>query len=229
MQDINNTLPRRIRSFIRRQGRLTAGQQFALDNYWQLYGLEPDNSVNFTEVFGREAPLCLEIGFGNGESLANMAAANPDIDYIGIEVHRPGVGHLMLQLSALQLTNVRIYCYDAIEVLERHIPDQCLAALYLFFPDPWPKKKHFKRRIVRPEFVRLVAKKLKTGAYIHAATDWQPYAQSMLGVLSAEAALVNLGDTSGYCPRPAYRLLTKFEQRGLRLGHGVWDLIFKRL
>ena len=219
----------KIRSFMRRQGRLTTGQQMALDNYWAIYGLDPRTDVDFSEVFGRDAPLCVEIGFGNGESLAKMAAANPDINYIGIEVHRPGVGHLMLKLAQQGINNVRIYCCDAIEIMEQRIADHSLTGVHLFFPDPWPKKKHHKRRIVRPSFVDLLVRKLKVGGYFHAATDWQQYAEQMLTELVWESGMRNTSNTGGYCERPDYRPLTKFEQRGLRLGHGVWDLIFTKI
>ena len=228
MTDLAQTLPQRIRSFIRRQGRLTPGQEVALDQYWPQYGLEPEVDYDFSKVFGRQEPLIVEIGFGNGDSLAKMAAANPDHDYIGIEVHKPGVGHLLILLHEQALTNVRVYCHDAIEILEQKIPDHSLAGLHLFFPDPWHKKKHHKRRIVRPSFVDLLNKKLQVGGYFHAATDWQHYAESMLEVLSASQGLINTSLTQDYCERPDYRPLTKFEQRGLRLGHGVWDLIFSK-
>ncbi|MDD5274834.1 MAG: tRNA (guanosine(46)-N7)-methyltransferase TrmB [Methylovulum sp.] len=220
--------PSRIRSFIRRQGRLTTGQLFALDNHWNTYCLDPKAEYDFTALFGRSAPLIVEIGFGNGESLAKMAAANPDNDYIGIEVHKPGVGHLMMLLDQQKLSNVRIYCHDAIEILEQKIPDHSLAGVHLFFPDPWPKKKHHKRRIVSFGFVGLLVKKLTVGGYFHAATDWQNYAEAMLMVLSAGDFLTNTSATGNYCLRPEYRPLTKFEQRGIRLGHGVWDLIFRK-
>jgi tRNA (guanine-N7-)-methyltransferase len=226
MSEIKTPPPSRIRSFIRRQGRLTPGQQFALEKHWDKYCLNPELDYNFNEVFGRTAPLVMEIGFGNGESLAKMAAANPEQDFIGIEVHRPGVGHLLMLLEQQGLHNVRIYCHDAIEILQQKIPDHSLAGLHLFFPDPWPKKKHHKRRIVNTGFIRLLIKKLVAGGYFHAATDWQPYAEWMLGVLAAEPRLTNTSKTSDYCERPEHRPLTKFEQRGLRLGHGVWDLIF---
>ena len=228
MTDLAQTLPQRIRSFIRRQGRLTPGQEVALDQHWSQYGLEPELDYDFSQVFGRQAPLIVEIGFGNGDSLAKMAAANPDHDYIGIEVHKPGVGHLLILLHEQGLTNVRVYCHDAIEILEQKIPDHSLAGLHLFFPDPWHKKKHHKRRIVRPSFVDLLNKKLQVGGYFHAATDWQHYAESMLEVLSASEGLKNTSLSQDYCERPDYRPLTKFEQRGLRLGHGVWDLIFRK-
>ena len=220
------TFPQKIRSFIRRQCRLTPGQQLALDNYWDKYCLDPKADYDFAAVFGRNAPLFIEIGFGNGESLSSMAAANPDKDYIGIEVHRPGVGHLLLLLNQQSLTNVRIYCHDAIEIMEHKIADNSLSGVHLFFPDPWPKKKHHKRRIVRPDFIDLLIRKLKPEGYFHAATDWGNYAEAMLAVLSESSALRNASSSNDYCQCPEYRPLTKFEQRGIRLGHGVWDLIF---
>jgi len=216
----------RIRSFIRRQGRLTTAQQFALDNLWDTYCLKPDVTYDYQQVFGRTAPMIVEIGFGNGESLVDMAKNNPDKNYLGIEVHRPGVGHLMMLLHQQQINNVRIYCHDAIEILENKIVDHSLAGVHLFFPDPWPKKKHHKRRIVRSSFVHLLTKKLVQGGYFHTATDWQNYAENMLLILNAEPSLMNSSSTGDYCERPESRPLTKFEQRGLRLGHGVWDLHF---
>ncbi|MGR9043758.1 MAG: tRNA (guanosine(46)-N7)-methyltransferase TrmB [Gammaproteobacteria bacterium] len=220
--------PRKIRSFIRRQGRLTVGQQQALERNWDNYCLDPLINYDLTEVFGRQAPTVVEIGFGNGESLAEMAAAHPELNYIGIEVHRPGVGHLLLQLERCGLNNVRIYCHDAIEILERCVADNSLAGVHLFFPDPWPKKRHHKRRIVRPDFVALLIRKLEHGGYFHAATDWEHYAGHMLEVLSAANGLVNASNSGDYCERPGYRPTTKFENRGLKLGHGVWDLIFTK-
>ena len=228
MTVLESANPPRIRSFVRRQGRITQAQQYALDNYWQRYCLAPNQHYDFAEVFGRDAPLIMEIGFGNGEALVSIAAANPDCNYLGLEVHTAGVGHLMMLLDQQGLTNVRIYCHDAVEIIEQHIPDNALTGLHLFFPDPWHKKKHHKRRIVRPSFVELLIKKLKTGGYFHAATDWQDYAEAMLAELSTHKGLHNTSLTQDYCPRPNYRPLTKFEQRGLRLGHGVWDLIFRK-
>jgi len=228
MLSSENTPARRIRSFIRRQGRITQGQQLALANHWDRYCLDPHADYDFDRVFGRTAPLIVEIGFGTGDSLAKIAAANPDHDYIGIEVHKPGVGHLMLLLDQQGLTNVRIYCHDAMDIIEHKIAEHSLSGVHLFFPDPWPKKKHHKRRIVRPDFIELLTKKLKPEGYFHAATDWQNYAEHMLQVLSAGAGLSNASPTGAYCERPEYRPLTRFEQRGLRLGHGVWDLIFKK-
>ncbi len=219
---------RRIRSFIRRQGRLTPGQQFALDQLWGTYGLEATVEYDFQAVFGRDADIILEIGFGNGESLLAMAIANPDLDYIGIEVHQPGVGHLMLKLHELSIPNIRIYNHDAVEILEQRIADNTLAGVQLFFPDPWHKTRHHKRRIVSTDFVSLLNRKLKIGGYFHAATDWQNYAEHMLAVLSNEPAMINTSATGDYSEHPNYRPLTKFENRGLRLGHGVWDLIFRK-
>ena len=199
-----------------------------MDEYWEKYGLDPQADVDFSEIFGRTAPLIVEIGFGNGRSLAEMAEANPEYDYIGIEVHGPGVGHLLWLLNERNIENVRIYKHDAIEVLEQRIPEHSLTGVHLYFPDPWHKRRHHKRRIVRPSFVELLAKKLKSGGYFHAATDWKDYARNMLKILSAGEQLENTSPTQDYCLRPDYRPLTKFEQRGIRLGHGVWDLIFKR-
>lgn len=200
----------------------------ALDNYWDTFCLDPNADYDFGQVFGRSAPLIVEIGFGSGDSLAQTAAANPDKDYIGIEVHRPGVGHLMLLLEQQGLTNVRIYCHDAMDIIEHKLPDHSLDGVHLFFPDPWPKKKHHKRRIVRPSFIELLTRKLKKDGYFHAATDWEHYAEHMLEILSAATGLKNDSPTGDYCERPDYRPLTRFEKRGLRLGHGVWDLIFRK-
>jgi tRNA (guanine-N7-)-methyltransferase len=184
---------------------------------------------HFKEVFERDAPVIVEIGFGNGETLAKMAQENPHFNYIGIEVHKSGVGHLMMLLAQNQLTNVRIYCHDAIDVLEQHIPDNSVSAVHLFFPDPWHKKKHHKRRIVRESFIRLLSHKLKHDGYFHAATDWEHYAQWIVALFEQNACFKNLSPTQTYCERPAYRPLTKFEQRGLRLGHGVWDILFAKI
>jgi len=220
---------RRIRSFVRRQGRLTSAQQMALDTLWDAYCLYAHQAHDFAFVFGRVAPVIVEIGFGNGESLLEMAKSHPELNFLGIEVHRPGIGHLLLLLDREGIENVRVFCHDAVEIVQNNIPDSSLSGVHLFFPDPWPKTKHHKRRIVRPEFCQLLVKKLLPGGYFHAATDWQHYADAMLKVLSAETNLVNASPTGDYCPRPDSRPVTKFEQRGLRLGHGVWDLVFKRV
>lgn len=221
--------PSKIRSFIRRQGRATAGQKFALEHHWQKYCLAPEQMFDPVSAFGRQAPLIVEIGFGNGDSLAAMAAANPHLNYLGIEVHRPGVGHLMMLLEQRGIDNVRIYHHDAIEILEQKVADHSLTGVHLFFPDPWQKRRHHKRRIVRPGFVELLNKKLVVGGYFHAATDWEHYAKDMLTILAAGAGLKNSSPSGDFCPRPDYRPLTKFENRGLGLGHGVWDLIFTKL
>jgi tRNA (guanine-N7-)-methyltransferase len=220
--------PSKIRSFIRRQGRATAGQKLAIENHWQKYCLSPQQDADFSDIYQRSAPLIVEIGFGNGDSLANMAACNPEINYLGIEVHRPGVGHLLMLIEQLNLSNIRIYHHDAIEILEQKIPDQSLDGVHLFFPDPWQKRRHHKRRIVRPGFLALLNKKLVTGGYFHAATDWGEYAKYMLEIFTAEPSFINTSPNNGYCARPDYRPLTKFENRGLKMGHGVWDLIFRK-
>ena len=221
---------RRIRSFVRREGRLTKGQQRALDELYPVYGLSPaqDETLNFATIFANAHPVHLEIGFGNGQTLTSMAAALPDTNYIGIEVHRPGVGNALLQIEKMALTNVRVICEDAVEVLTHNIPNQSLAAVYIFFPDPWHKKKHHKRRLVQTEFINLVKQKLNTGGRLHMATDWEAYAQHMMQVMNEVVGFINLAGVGQYSTKPDYRPLTKFEQRGLRLGHGVWDLVFEK-
>ena len=192
-----------------------------------LWVAEPGGSLDLEALFGREAPRTLEIGFGNGESLIALAAARPDEDFLGVEVHRPGVGHLMLRAEAQGLTNVRVACRDAVEVLTERIGDATLDAVLLYFPDPWPKKRHHKRRIVQPSFAHLVARKLRPGGRFRLATDWQHYAEQMLAVVGACGLLENEFD-AGYAPRPDSRPLTRFENRGQRLGHGVRDLSFRK-
>ncbi|HED52530.1 MAG TPA: tRNA (guanosine(46)-N7)-methyltransferase TrmB [Gammaproteobacteria bacterium] len=219
----------RIRSFVRREGRLTPGQQRALDELWPVYGLDFDASVDWLNPANRSIPVTLEIGFGNGDSLAQMADADPDSRYIGIEVHRPGVGHLLKMLHAQGSDNVRIYCHDAVEILEQKIPDASLNRVLLFFPDPWHKTKHHKRRIVQPDFVALIARKLRAGGNFHMATDWEPYARHMLRIMQASPDFVNTSPDDIFVERPAERPVTKFEHRGHRLGHGVFDLIFQRI
>lgn len=222
--------PRReIKSFVRREGRLTPGQQKALDTLWPLWGIdEADTALDLKNLFGRDNPKVLEIGFGNGASLAEMAANQPDMDFIGVEVHRPGVGQLLKAIDERQLTNVRVACTDAVAMLKNRIADGALHRVQLYFPDPWHKKRHHKRRIIQPAFVSVLAAKLEAGGTLHMATDWQDYAEQMLQDLSASQDFVNLGCHDGFISRPDYRPLTKFEQRGHRLGHGVWDLLFER-
>ncbi len=224
----NTEQPRRVRSYVRREGRLTPGQQRALDELWPKFGLAFEQPLSLAEAFGRAAPLTLEIGFGNGTSLAEMAAQDPHTDFIGIEVHRPGVGRLLMELERGAIHNVRVFCHDAVEVLEQKIPDASLDRVLLFFPDPWPKKKHRKRRILQPAFVALIARKLKPGGSLHMATDWEPYAQHMLELMEASQVFVNCSGKGQYSARPGYRPVTKFERRGQRLGHGVWDLLYRR-
>lgn len=221
---------RRIRSFVRREGRLTSGQERALTELGPRLLLDPQGGVlDLTEVFGRTAPVTLEIGFGNGESLATQAQAHPERDYIGIEVHRPGVGHLLQVVERLGLNNVRAFEFDAVEVLEQCIADESLAVIQIFFPDPWHKKRHHKRRLIRSELVALLARKLAPGGRIHLATDWEDYAGHMCEVMEAAPELVNLHGPHAFAPQPTDRPPTKFEQRGKRLGHGVWDLIYRRV
>ncbi|HWP94926.1 MAG TPA: tRNA (guanosine(46)-N7)-methyltransferase TrmB [Gammaproteobacteria bacterium] len=220
-------LPRRIRSFVRREGRLTAAQARALETLLPRYGLAFGPQVlDFEAVFGRRAPRLLEIGFGDGAALVAHAQSHPDWDHLGIEVHRPGIGRLLRELEARGLGNVRVICHDASEVLETQIPDASLDKVLLYFPDPWPKKRHHKRRLVQPPFAALVARKLVPGGVWQLATDWEDYAQQMLEVLGACPTLRNAAPDSGFAPRPAERPPTRFERRGEKLGHGVWDLLF---
>jgi tRNA (guanine-N7-)-methyltransferase len=218
---------RPLRSFVIRAGRQTASQKEALEKYWSHYVIEDTESpLDAETVFGRKAPLVLEIGFGMGDSLAEMAAANPDKDFIGIEVHRPGVGKLLGHIKRLELSNLRIYCHDAVEILARCVADHSLSAVQIFFPDPWHKKKHNKRRLVQPAFIAHLATKLVTDGTIHLATDWQHYAEHMMAVMSATEFLDNTAGPGAYAINTG-RPQTKFERRGQRLGHGVWDLVFR--
>lgn len=233
------TTPRRVvRSFVRREGRMTEAQRRALEQHRDEYELAPsaqpcNQPWDLDTVFGRAAPRRLEIGFGMGESLFAMATAQPEIDFLGVEVYRPGVGHLMRRLNEHGLRNVRIVCDDAVEVLGRMIVPASLDAIFLFFPDPWPKKRHHKRRLLNAGFAALAASCLRPGGVLHMATDWEDYAHQALAVLEATPALANTADRAadnagGFAPRPQWREVTRFERRGERLGHGVWDLIFRR-
>jgi len=224
---ITDRQTRRIRSFVRREGRLTPAQDKALQDLWPRYGLSAEQRVDLAGLFGRTAPVTLEIGFGDGECLADLAAREPQADFLGIEVHRPGVGRLLNSIERLELANVRLFCHDAIDVLTHSIDDHSLNRVLVFFPDPWPKKKHRKRRIVAPDFAALLARKLEPGGILHLATDWQAYAEHMLAVMEAAPCFDNVSGKGQYSPRPDYRPVTKFERRGQRLGHGVWDLIYR--
>jgi tRNA (guanine-N7-)-methyltransferase len=212
-----------------RAGRMTVGQSRALDELWPRYGVEYSPAeLALDALFGRRAPCTLEIGFGNGEHLASLAAAHPERDYFGIEVHRPGVGHLLMLAQTKHLTNLRVSSHDAVEVLRDQVAGGALDELLLLFPDPWHKKRHHKRRLVQPPFVELVASRLAPGGVFRLATDWEPYALQMLEVLTASASFANLSPTGDWMPRPEERAPTRFEKRGARLGHGVWDLAFRR-
>ncbi len=225
---------RTIRSFVVRGGRLTDAQQRALEQLWPRYGIDPDPAqegsatLDLDAIFGRSAPRTLEIGFGNGDHLAALAARHPERDYLGIEVHRPGVGRLLLSCDAQGSGNVRAICRDAIEVIEHCLPPACVDEVLLLFPDPWHKKRHHKRRIVQPPFVAAVARVLRGGGVFRLATDWEPYAVQMLEVLGASPDFENLAPDGGYAPRDPERAATRFERRGERLGHGVRDLTYRR-
>jgi len=248
---------RPIRSFVKREGKLTKGQQNAIDQLWPTHGVDLNNErLNLAELFGRTAPIVLEIGFGNGLSLAEMAEAQPELDFFGIEVHKPGVGSLLVQVKKRGLDNVRVSLDDAVQVLEQRIPDESLHRVQIFFPDPWHKKRHHKRRLIQPEFVDVLVRKLRSGGQIHVATDWENYAEHILAVLtvhpllentvadapnpksflsSAGTVLVNREDwanqgflAQGRAPKPDYRPATKYENRGIELGHGVWDIVFTK-
>lgn len=219
---------RPIRSFVLRQGRMSNAQTRALETLLPRWGIPYRESLlDLDAAFGRSAPKILEIGFGMGDSTAAIAAAHLQNDYLGIEVHGPGVGSLLNQIEALGLTNLRVVQHDAVEVLKHMIAPATLDGAHIFFPDPWHKKKHHKRRLIQPELVALLCDKLKPGGYLHAATDWQEYAEHILAVLAADPKLVNTA--AAYAPKPDYRPLTKFEQRGIKLGHGVWDIVFRRV
>jgi tRNA (guanine-N7-)-methyltransferase len=246
-QDESTSTPmRRIRSFVIRAGRMTAGQERAWRELWPRYGVEyAPQPVELDKVFGRTAPHVLEIGFGTGDALLAYAQLHPEHDCIGIEVHPPGVGHLLLKIQEAGLTNVRVLCHDAVEVLMQRLPEQCLDEVHIFFPDPWHKKRHHKRRLIQTPFIDLLARVVKPGGIVKLGTDWQDYAEQMLQVMDAHAAFENLVHAhqatnqdnstlscpeapSGYVARPEHRPLTRFERRGHRLGHGVWDLAYKK-
>ena len=223
------THPRGVRSFVLRAGRMTDGQQRALEILWPRFGLEYAAApCDLDALFGRQAPRVLEIGFGNGANLIQMAAQQPEADFLGVEVHRPGVGRALLDIERLALPNVRLSNHDAVEVIAEQLPEACLDEVLVLFPDPWHKKRHHKRRLLNEAFVALVATRLKPGGVLRAATDWEPYAIAMLEVLGGCPQLENTSAEGGYVPRPDARQPTRFERRGERLGHGVWDLAFRR-
>ena len=230
-EDLKN---RRIRSFVLRQGRLTKGQERALQTAWPIFGIDyAPQLLDLNTEFKRadadrtRSKKILEIGFGMGETTAKIAQTLPDHDFLAAEVHTPGVGSLLKQIEEQAIPNIRIIQHDVVEVLQNMLADNTLDGVHIFFPDPWHKKRHHKRRLIQAEFVKLLCSKLKTGGYLHVATDWQEYAEWVLDVLKAEPQLRNTAaDTSGYAEKPSYRPLTKFENRGIKLGHGVWDMVF---
>jgi tRNA (guanine-N7-)-methyltransferase len=232
MSDESNTPesvshPRGIRSYVLRTGRTTTGQAKAIEVLGPKYLLPyQPQQADLAALFGREAPTILEIGFGMGEATAHIAGLMPEKNFLCCEVHTPGVGALLKRTGDQGLTNIRIVQHDAVEVLDHMLPTAALAGVHIFFPDPWHKARHNKRRLVQPHFVAKLLPRLQSGGYIHCATDWEPYALQMLEVLSGQAQLVNTAE--GFAPRPEYRPLTKFENRGLRLGHGVWDVVFRK-
>lgn len=230
MSDRSHSYPRRaVRSFVLRAGRLTRAQQRALDELYPQHGIgEAPGLLDLDELFGRPAPVVVEIGFGNGAATWRMARQEPHLNFIGIEVHPPGVGHLLLELQEQQLANVRVAMTDAVDFLEQRIADAALAGVRIYFPDPWPKKRHHKRRIIQPPFAELLARKLTPGGLLHLATDWVPYAEHMLEVLGASPAFTNLSAAGDYCEQPQWRPDTKYAQRGDRLGHEIRDLLFER-
>ncbi|SET33951.1 tRNA (guanine-N(7)-)-methyltransferase [Nitrosomonas marina] len=216
-----------IRSFVLRQGRISNAQRRACETLLPKYGIPfKREQIKLESVFGRQAPKILEIGFGMGETTADIAYTHPDRDYLAVEVHTPGVGSLLNQIETRGLTNLRIIQHDAVEVMQHMLSPMSLDGVHIFFPDPWPKAKHHKRRLIQPSFVNHLCKLLKQGAYVHLATDWEEYAQHMIAVLNNERLLYNTA--SQYANRPAYRPVTKFEKRGIKLGHAVWDVIFRR-
>ena len=235
MTDTNDLSKRHIRSFVLRQGRVSPAQQRACDTLLPCFGIPyAAQPLDLDQAFGRAAPKILEIGFGMGDSTATIALAHPENDYLALEVHTPGVGNLLKLIDIQQITNIRIIRHDAVEVLRDMICSEAFSGVHIFFPDPWHKARHNKRRLIQAPFIAQLVQKLKPacpelgrrGGYLHVATDWQDYAEQVLAVLSAEPLLENTA--ADYAPRPAYRPLTKFEQRGLKLGHGVWDLVFRR-
>lgn len=223
----NPGFKRAIRSFVLRQGHLTASQQRAIDEGMPKWGIEyRPEPLDLNQAFGRDAPKILEIGFGMGGATAEIAANLPQNDYLGVEVHSPGVGNLFKLIEEKQLTNLRLLRHDAVEVIDNMLADGSLDGVHIFFPDPWHKKRHNKRRLIQAPLIEKLVKKLKPGGYLHAATDWEDYAIQILEVFNGNAELQNTAEA--YSPRPAYRPLTKFEARGIRLGHGVWDIVFTR-
>jgi len=218
-----------IRSFVVRSGRMTAAQKRGWEQYWPTMGLDNQAPLeSFESLFGNTNPVVFEIGFGMGASLYEMALANPSENYIGVEVHRPGVGALLAMAGDAELRNLKVFCCDANDLIDHWLPENSLQRVQLFFPDPWHKKRHHKRRLVQPAFVQRIAAVLKEGGHFHLATDWEPYAEHMLSVMEDSRDFANVSGPGSYAPRPDYRPVTKFERRGQKLGHGVWDLVYQK-
>ena len=230
MAEENTGLLRPIRSFVLRTRRKTPSQERAYAELWPKYGLSiADGMLDYRQLFGRESDVVFEVGFGMGDSLVAMALASPEQDFIGIEVHTPGVGRILNLIEENRLSNLRVYAEDAVQVLEQCVADASLAKVQIFFPDPWHKKKHNKRRIVQTGFVQLLHSRLKPAGIIHLATDWENYAEQMMEVMSAAEGFVNMAGAKAFSPKPDFRPVTKFERRGQKLGHGVWDLLFRKV
>ncbi len=221
---------RPVRSFVRREGRITRAQEQALAELWPIYGIASDvEPIDLTRLFARQASIIMELGFGNGETLVQLAAAAPHCNFLGVEVYRPGIGRLLRRVRELGLLNVRVFGDDAVDVLTNRIATESLTKLLIFFPDPWPKKRHHKRRLIQPRFARLASERLIVGGTLHVATDWEDYAVQIMGVLSEVVGLRNMAGDNCFAQRPSYRPVTKFESRGQALGHQVWDLLFERV
>ena len=221
---------RKVRSFARRSGRMTESQKKGLAEHWTQYGITYENcALNLTQLFGRDAPKNIEIGFGMGENILSVAQSKPNEDFIGIEVHQPAVGNILNKIHELELTNLKVMNHDAVEVFTHQVSDHALNSVSVFFPDPWHKSNHHKRRLIAPKFAELLATKIRKNGHVYLATDWEHYANQMLEVFSDNKHFKNLSPTNTYCKRMDFRPVTKFERRGLRLGHGVWDLIFEKL
>lgn len=222
-------LRRPVRSFVLRGGRLTEGQKRALDEYWPRYGIgEAESILDFKALFGNEAPVIMEIGFGNGDATWRMAQSSPEKNFLGVEVHQPGVGHLLLKMEQHEISNIRIANDDVVVFLNERVPKESLAGVLIYFPDPWPKKRHHKRRLIQPSLIALLASRMRSGALLHLATDWEPYAKFMLEVMTSSSDFKNLSSTRDFCDQPEWRPQTKYESRGQRLGHQVRDLLFRK-
>ena len=216
-----------IKSYVKREGRLTKSQLYGLDNYWIKYGIEySPKKINFEEIFESYKPLILDIGFGSGESTINHAISHPENNYLAVEVHRPGIGRLLNKIEENTLTNIKIIKHDVIDILREQIPDCSLTQIFIFFPDPWPKKRHHKRRLINGELIKLIKKKLVMHGRLHIATDWEDYANYIMEIGNADSELINLAGYNNYSPRPEWRIETRFEHRGKKLEHNVWDLCY---